>query len=54
MLADAGIDVVGQAENGEDLVESVRALEPDVAVVDIKMPPTHTDEASRAPAITRR
>jgi serine/threonine-protein kinase len=44
LLADAGVDVVGQAEDPDTLIDAVRDLVPDVAVVDIKMPPTHTDE----------
>jgi DNA-binding NarL/FixJ family response regulator len=44
VLAGAGIDVVGQAEDAVGLLDQVRVLEPDVVVVDIKMPPTHTDE----------
>jgi DNA-binding NarL/FixJ family response regulator len=48
LLADAGIEVVGQAGDGEELLEAVRRLRPDVAVTDIRMPPTHTDEGLRA------
>jgi DNA-binding NarL/FixJ family response regulator len=44
LLADSGIDVVGKAGNGQELLRSVRLTQPDVAIVDIKMPPTHTDE----------
>jgi|SRR5690242_15312423 len=44
LLRDAGIDVVAQAEEAETLLREVRQEQPDVAVVDIKMPPTHTDE----------
>jgi serine/threonine-protein kinase len=44
LLAEAGIDVVAQADDAEGLLREVRRSEPDVAVVDIKMPPTHTDE----------
>jgi DNA-binding NarL/FixJ family response regulator len=44
LLADAGVDVVGQAEDPDTLIDEVRDLVPDVAVIDIKMPPTHTDE----------
>jgi len=44
LLADSGIDVVGKAANGPELLRSVRLTQPDVAIVDIKMPPTHTDE----------
>jgi DNA-binding NarL/FixJ family response regulator len=48
VLADAGFDVVGQAGDAEDLVRKVRAHRPDVAVVDIRMPPTNTDDGLRA------
>ena len=44
LLGDAGIDVVGQAEDADRLLEQIQEHAPDVAVVDIKMPPTHTDE----------
>ncbi len=48
ILEDAGFEVVGQAGDGEDLMRKVRAHKPDVAVVDVRMPPTHTDEGLRA------
>src|SRR5688572_17514694 len=48
ILTDQGFDVVGQTDNGEDLVRRVGGLRPDVAVVDVRMPPTHTDEGLRA------
>jgi DNA-binding NarL/FixJ family response regulator len=48
LLADAGFDVVGQAGDGEELLRKVRAHKPDVAVVDIRMPPTNTDDGLRA------
>jgi DNA-binding NarL/FixJ family response regulator len=44
LLAEAGFDVVGKASNGPELLRSVRLTGPAVAIVDIKMPPTHTDE----------
>jgi len=44
LLADSGVDVVGKAADGQELLRSVRLTQPDVAIVDIKMPPTHTDE----------
>jgi DNA-binding NarL/FixJ family response regulator len=44
LLADAGFDVVAKATDGPELLRAVRLTDPDVAIVDIKMPPTHTDE----------
>jgi DNA-binding NarL/FixJ family response regulator len=44
LLQDAGVDVVAQAEDAESLLRHVRLARPDAAVVDIRMPPTHTDE----------
>ena len=48
ILEEAGIEVVGQAGDAEDLLRKVRAHKPDVAITDIRMPPTHTDEGLRA------
>jgi DNA-binding NarL/FixJ family response regulator len=48
ILADAGFDVVGQAGTAEELMLKVRSYDPDVAIVDIRMPPTHSDEGLRA------
>ena len=39
LLEDAGFEVVGESGDGEDLLRKVRAHRPDVAVVDIRMPP---------------
>lgn len=44
LLEGAGFDVVGQAADGDALVELVRATRPDLVVVDIRMPPTFTTE----------
>jgi len=44
LLDRAGVDVVGQAEDADTLLREIARLAPDVAVVDIRMPPTHTDE----------
>jgi DNA-binding NarL/FixJ family response regulator len=44
LLQDADIEVVAQAENADQLIGLVEDCGPDVAVVDIRMPPTHTDE----------
>jgi DNA-binding NarL/FixJ family response regulator len=48
ILQEAGFDVVGQAGDPDDLMLKVRSYSPDVAVVDIRMPPTHTDEGLKA------
>ncbi len=44
LLAERGVDVVGQAGTADDLIRLVAADPPDVAVVDIRMPPTYTNE----------
>lgn len=44
LLRDADIEVVGLAGNADELLLKVRSYSPNVAVVDIRMPPTHTDE----------
>ena len=44
LLRQDGIDVAGEAGNGEDLLRAVGEHDPDVAIIDIRMPPTHTDE----------
>ena len=44
LLEEAGIDVVAEAEDAEGLLRHVRLARPDAAIVDIRMPPTHTDE----------
>src|SRR5438132_3955500 len=48
LLEEAGFEVVGQADNAEQLLLKVRSYSPQVAIVDIRMPPTHTDEGLRA------
>ena len=53
LLGDAGMDVVAQAGDFDDLMRKVRAHKPDVAIVDIRMPPTHTDEGLRASHLIR-
>ena len=53
LLEDAGMEVVGQAGDAEDLLRKVQAHKPDVAVIDVRMPPTHTDEGLRAAAQIR-
>jgi DNA-binding NarL/FixJ family response regulator len=53
VLEDAGFAVVGEARDAEELLSQVREHRPDVAVTDIRMPPTHTDEGVRAAAVIR-
>ena len=53
LLGDAGIEVVGTAEDAEGLVRLVHQQRPDVAITDIRMPPTHTDEGLIAAARIR-
>jgi DNA-binding NarL/FixJ family response regulator len=48
LLDDAGFEVVGQAGDAGELLLKVRSYSPEVAIVDIRMPPTHTDEGLRA------
>ena len=48
LLEDAGFNVVAQAGTAEELLLKVRSYTPDVAIVDIRMPPTQTDEGLRA------
>jgi DNA-binding NarL/FixJ family response regulator len=48
LLEESGFEVVAQAGDAEDLVRKVSAHKPDVAVVDIRMPPTNTDDGLRA------
>jgi DNA-binding NarL/FixJ family response regulator len=48
LLDDAGFDVIGKCENADDLMLKVRSYEPDIAIVDIRLPPTHTDEGLQA------
>jgi DNA-binding NarL/FixJ family response regulator len=48
LLADAGFEVAARCSTADDLLEAVRSDAPDVAIVDIRMPPTYTDEGLRA------
>lgn len=54
VLQAGGVDVVAQATDADQLVTMVRTHRPDVAVVDIRMPPTHTDDGLRAAHQLRR
>jgi DNA-binding NarL/FixJ family response regulator len=53
LLEESGFEVVGQAGDRDDLVRKVRAHRPDVAVIDIRMPPDHRDEGLQAARIIR-
>jgi DNA-binding NarL/FixJ family response regulator len=48
LLVDGGVEVVAQVGDGPGLVAAVDAYRPDLAIVDVRMPPTHTDEGLRA------
>jgi DNA-binding NarL/FixJ family response regulator len=54
LLAEAGFEVAGLAADAEELLALVEQLRPDVAIVDIRMPPTHTDEGLRAAKTIRQ
>jgi DNA-binding NarL/FixJ family response regulator len=48
LLQESGLEVAAQADAADGLLEQVDAHEPDIAIVDIRMPPTYTDEGLRA------
>jgi DNA-binding NarL/FixJ family response regulator len=48
LLTESGFEIVGQAGGADELVAAVRKHRPDVAIIDIRMPPDHTDEGLRA------
>jgi DNA-binding NarL/FixJ family response regulator len=54
LLGKNGLDVVGSCETADDLLLKVRSYSPDVAIVDIRLPPTHNDEGLRAALEIRR
>ena len=54
LLGDAKVEVVAQVEDADALIRQVRLERPDVAIVDIRMPPTHTDEGLVAAQQIRR
>jgi DNA-binding NarL/FixJ family response regulator len=48
LLEEAGMEVVGQAGDADELLRKVRAHKPDVAIIDVRMPPSNTDDGLRA------
>jgi DNA-binding NarL/FixJ family response regulator len=54
LLADADIDVVAAVGDADELLRAVDELQPDVAIVDVRMPPSFTDEGLRAALVLRR
>jgi DNA-binding NarL/FixJ family response regulator len=48
LLEESGFEVAGQAEDAEGLLRKVGAHKPDIAIIDVRMPPSHTDEGLRA------
>jgi DNA-binding NarL/FixJ family response regulator len=54
LLREAGHEIVGRAQDADDLMEQVRAALPDVAIVDVRMPPGHADDGLVAAAEIRR
>jgi DNA-binding NarL/FixJ family response regulator len=54
LLGESGFTVTARCETAEELLRAVQAAPPDVAIVDIRMPPTHTDEGMRAALEIRR
>ncbi len=54
ILSDAGHEIVRQVDNGPALVDAIVALNPDISIVDVRMPPTHRDEGLRAAIEARR
>ena len=54
LLAEAGHDVVAAVDDGPGVVDAVLGHRPELAIVDVRMPPTHTDEGLRAALAVRR
>jgi DNA-binding NarL/FixJ family response regulator len=53
LLQERGVEVVAQCEDGDDLLRKIRSTGPDVAIVDIRLPPTHNDEGLQAALVIR-
>src|SRR5689334_8342146 len=54
MLTDGGFEVVAAVPDAEQLLKAVAGHGPDLAIIDVRMPPTHTDEGIRAALVIRR
>jgi DNA-binding NarL/FixJ family response regulator len=54
LLTEAGFEVVAAVPNADELLQAVAEHHPDLAVIDVRMPPTHTDEGIRAALVIRR
>jgi DNA-binding NarL/FixJ family response regulator len=54
LLSDAGFEVAAKVDNGQDLVDAILTLAPDVSIVDVRMPPGFRDEGLRAAIEARR
>jgi len=54
LLEEAGFEVVGQAGDADDLMRKVRAHKPDVAIIDVRMPPDNSDDGLRAAVSIRQ
>jgi DNA-binding NarL/FixJ family response regulator len=53
LLVDAGHEIVGRAGDADALVDTVARTDPDLAVIDVRMPPDHTDDGARAARLLR-
>jgi DNA-binding NarL/FixJ family response regulator len=54
LLTDGGFEVIAAVPDADQLLTAVDAHQPDIVVVDVRMPPTHTDEGIRAALVIRR
>ena len=54
LLADEGIETAAAVDNGDDLINAITEHRPDLAIVDVRMPPTFTDEGLRAALAARK
>src|SRR5499433_1214859 len=54
MLTDGGFEVIAAVPDAEQLLKAVAGHQPDLAIIDVRMPPTHTDEGIKAALVIRR